>query len=174
MNRYIWLSVFFIVAICNAKSKNFIDKINVPVYFPFSYSVLEQADDFLVSISTKKISKFSEKSECLKSVNIKNGSELQLAIKKSCFVNFIPVISDTQKFSLDIIFYLDKKEMLNDKKEFLTKAYENKLRINLSNRSYIDPWEKFDSEKKSNPSKKGDFVIVLDPGHGGFDPGYPR
>ncbi|MEE3003281.1 MAG: N-acetylmuramoyl-L-alanine amidase [Pseudomonadota bacterium] len=171
MNRVIFTFIFFVISICNAKPKNFTDKINIPVSFPFSYSVVEQDEGFLVTIATKKVSGVTKESQCINKVTIKNKSELQFVIKKSCFVNFIPVVGDKDRFSLDIVFYSDSKEFLADKEDFLSKAYENRLRINLSNRDYIDAQERFHAETKLNPVRKGDFVLVLDPGHGGFDPG---
>ncbi len=147
------------------------DKINIPVSYPFYYSVVEQGSSFLITLSTNSFSVLKHKPQCLQSMIYKKDDKLELYIDKKCYINFIPIVNNKNKFSLDVFFYPDSEGNLHDANAFLNKAYEDSVRVNVTNRPHIDAWEKFNNEKAINPPNKEDFIIVLDPGHGGFDPG---
>lgn len=147
------------------------DKINIPVSYPLSYSVIEQENSFLITLSTNSFYVLKHKPQCLQNMVYREDDRLQLYIDKKCYINFVPIVNNKNKFSLDVFFYPDSKSNLHDANAFLNKAYEGSVRVNVTNRSYIDAWEKFNNENALNPPNKEDFIIVLDPGHGGFDPG---
>ena len=66
MKKYLWLIFLSGIAFCNINPKNFTHKINVLVSFPFTYSVVEADDSFLVTLSTSSSRIIEEKTGCLK------------------------------------------------------------------------------------------------------------